>query len=397
MGLFFNQLTFMKRLLILLLISLSWITSQTFAEEDISWLDYSSLTQENLKICSQLSSGWEKTQCYNKIFKTFWAKNETQCLLILVPWKLRNILPRGNLTTDEYYNLLDSTFSLIQKYCSDKYAQRITYLTPTQKLEQEYDYKENKLYEQLKARPYGCIQPRDFEWPWAYIASLNRITTYENVCKNWMTDEEHEKAVKEFVPYLNSPAEFFDNTALWGTFYSDIIGIKTTNNWNIEEEVNNLITGLKKYKNTFIKSDISDKTLKEFFLKKAKEIDPVAEKKKQQAIKQKTAQEKRKQDKLLKDTIAPFAQYINTPYKQYFYNMMQEHYLKELANVNDPTQTSFVSLDEKNNAILATATEFADYILINWAINPEKVVKKWQEDNLREAIIADVAKRYSIR
>lgn len=278
------------------------------------------------------------------------------------------------------------------------FSHSVSAMTDAQyRTELAYTTKENKLYDQWKARPYGCIQKIDFEWPWAYYATANRLTTYQNVCKNWMTDEEHEKAVQEFVPYLNSPSIFYDNAALWRTFHSNIISIKTNNQWSIEEEVNNLIIGLKEYKNKFIKTDVSDKVLKEFFLKKAKEIDPVAEKKKQQAIKQKTAQEKRKQDKLLKDTIAPFAQYINTPYKQYFYNMMQEHYLKELANVNDPTQTSFESLDEKNNAILATATEFADYILINWAINPEKVVKKWQEDNLREAIIADVVKRYSIR
>ena len=256
-----------------------------------------------------------------------------------------------------------------------------------------YTETEHSLYEKLKAKPYGCIQKIDFEWPWAYYATANRLTTYENVCKNWMTDEEHEKAVQEFVPYLNSPSIFYDNAALWRTFYSNIISIKTNNQWSIEEEVNNLIIGLKKYKNKFINTDVSDKVLKEFLLKKAKEIDPVAEKKKQQAIKQKAAQEKRKQDNLVKDTIKPFAQYINTQYKQYFYNAMQEHYLKELANVNDPTQTSFESLDEKKNTILATANEFADYILINGAINPASVVKKWQEDNLREAILEDVLKR----
>ncbi len=386
----------MNRLLILLFISLVWIIPRSFAEENTSWLDFSSLTQENLKSCSQIISGWVKTQCYSKIFKTFWEKDKKQCLSILAPWKLRNILPRGNLTTDEYFNLQNSTSQLIQSYCSDKYAQIKVHLTPTQRQEQDYTYEENKLYNQYKAKPYWCIQKIDFEWPWAYYATINRQTTFENVCKNWMTDEEHEKAVKEFVPYLNSPSLFYDYPWLWGKFYSDIIRIKTMNNWTIEEEIDNLVIGLKKYKNKFIRNDVSDKFLKDFFLKKAKEIDPVEEKKKQQAIKQKAVQEKRKQDKLVKDTIKPFAQYINNQYKQYFYNAMQERYLKELANVNDPTQTSFESLDEKQSALLATATQFADYILIDGAISPASVVKKWQEDNLREAILEDVVKRYNI-
>lgn len=278
------------------------------------------------------------------------------------------------------------------------FSQSVSAMTDAQyRAELTYTTKENTLYDQWKVKPYGCIQKIDFEWPWAYYAIANRLTTYENVCKNWMTDDEHEKAVQEFAPYLNSPSIFYDNVALWRTFHSNIISIKTNNQWSIEEEVNNLIIGLKKYKNKFIKTDVSDKVLKEFLLKKAKEIDSVAEKNKQQAIKQKAAQEKRKQDILVKDTIKPFTKYINTQYKQYFYNAMQEHYLKELANVNDPTQTSFESLDEKKNAILAIANEFADYILINGAINPASVVKKWQEDALRNAIMEDVMKRYNIQ
>jgi hypothetical protein len=253
-----------------------------------------------------------------------------------------------------------------------------------------YTAKENKFSEQYKAKPYGCLQPKwwnQYNMPWDYSSH------YENVCIDGMTDEEHEKAVKEFAPYLNNPSLFYDYPALWQKFRSDIISIKTTNNWTIDEEIDNLIIGLKKYKNKFIKNDVLDKSLKEFLLKKVKEIDPLKEKKKQQVLKQKAAQEKRKQDNLVKDTIKPFAIYINNQYKQYFYNSMQEHYLKELANVNDPTQTSFESLDEKKNAIFATANEFADYILINGAINPASVVKKWQEDNLREAIMEDVLRR----
>lgn len=384
----------MKKFIIALFISFLLNVSWSFAEENTSWLNFSFLTQENLKNCSQIISGWVKTQCYNKIFETFWEKDKKQCLSILAPWKLRNILPRENLTTDEYFNLQNSTSQLILSYCSDKYTQIKIHLTPTQRQEQDYNYEENKLYNQYKAKPYWCIQKIDFKWPWAYYATINRQTTYQNVCKNWMTDEEHEKAIKEFAPYLNNPSLFYDYPALWQKFRSDIISIKTTNNWTIDEEADNLIIGLKKYKNTFIKNDVSDKSLKEFLLKKAKEIDPVVEKKNQQAMQQKAAQEKRKQDKLVKDTIKPFAQYINNQYKQYFYNAMQEHYLKELANVNDPNQTSFESLDEKQSALLATATEFADYILINGAINPASVVKKWQEDNLREAILEDVLKRF---
>ncbi len=260
-----------------------------------------------------------------------------------------------------------------------------------------YTETEHSLYEKLKAKPYGCIQKIDFEWPWAYYATANRLTTYENVCKNWMTDEEHEKAVQEFVPYLNSPSIFYDNVALWRTFHSNIISIKTNNQWSIEEEVNNLIIGLKKYKNKFIKTDVSDKVLKEFLLKKAKEIDPVLEKKKQQAIKQKAAQEKRKQEKLIKDTITPFSQYLNPKYNKYFYNSMQEHYIKILIAINDPKENQWETELDKNAAIINTANSFADYILEDsdfWSYDSTLVVKKWQEDALREKIMEDVFKRY---
>lgn len=265
--------------------------------------------------------------------------------------------------------------------------------------DEKYSDQQSKLYDQWKARPYGCLQPIDFQWPWAYYASSNRLTKYENVCKtkDGMTDDQHETAVKEFVPYLNSPSIFFDNPALWWTFYSDILKIKTTKKWTIDQEVNGVISSLKKYKDTFIKKDVSDKVLKEFLLKKAKEIDPVKEKQKQQAKKQKDLAEKKKQEKLVQDTIAPFAQYINPQYKLYFYNSMQEHYIKELANVNDSAQTSFENLADKQSAILTTANDFADYILINWTTEPSLVVKKWMEDALRGAITEDVMKRYNIQ
>ena len=39
-----------------------------------------------------------------------------------------------------------------------------------------------------------------------------------------MTDEEHEKAVKEFAPYLKNPSRFYDK--LWTHYKENILKIK---------------------------------------------------------------------------------------------------------------------------------------------------------------------------
>jgi len=35
-------------------------------------------------------------------------------------------------------------------------------------------------------------------------------SAYENVCIDGMTDEEHERVVKEFMPYVKNPSLFYD-------------------------------------------------------------------------------------------------------------------------------------------------------------------------------------------
>lgn len=257
-----------------------------------------------------------------------------------------------------------------------------------------------------QANPYGCFQPLSYSDA-SLISAFSAGSTYEDVCKyNWMTEEEHIAEVKEFVPYVNSPSIFYDR--IWSQIKSSIFTIKTTKNKSkqitveafIDKSIKNIKESIDLKGNKYIKSDVSDDTFRTFLLKKANELDPKIEAQKSkarlQAKKQKELLEKKKQDKLMKDAIAPFVQYINPQYKQYFYNSMQEHYIKELANVNDPAQTSFENLAEKQSAILTTANDFADYILINWTTEPSLVVKKWMEDTLRDAITEDVMKRYNI-
>jgi hypothetical protein len=66
---------------------------------------------------------------------------------------------------------------------------------------------------------------------------------------------------------------------------------------------------------------------------------------------------------LVKDTIAPFIQYINARYNKYFYNAMQEKYLKILSQINDPKENVWETELDKNAAIINTSSDFADYIL----------------------------------
>ena len=274
------------------------------------------------------------------------------------------------------------------------FSHSVSAMTDAQyRAEIRYTTKENKFSEQYKAKPYWCLQPKwwiQYNMPWDYSSH------YENVCKDGMTDGEHELAVKEFEPYLKNPSRFYDK--LWIKYKEHIVNIKqwkTTT--TLEQYVDGIIKDINRYKNEFQKDWVSKDTLRAFIQKKVNEVDVKAEIQKKQAIKQKAAQEKRKQEKLLKDTIAPFAQYLNPRYNQYFYNAMQEHYLKILIAINDPKENFWETELDKNAAIINTANSFADYILEGsdyWSYDPALVVKKWQEDVLREKIMEDVLKRY---
>lgn len=273
--------------------------------------------------------------------------------------------------------------------------QSVSAMSNASRLTAEFSYRQKQENEKYKANPYWCFQPDSMGNRLMAIA-YSAGSTYVNACKyTWMTEEEHIEGVKMFVPYLNSPAEFFDSPTLWATFRAEILKIKSTkNSWTVEGYVDEVITKLKKQGNKFIKTDVSGSVLREFFLKLANEIDPVKEKQKQQAKKKQALADKKKKEKLIQDTIAPFAKYINKSKYEYVYNLMQEHYIKNLASVDDPTQSSYDNPYERLDDILGFAKEFADYVLIDWPTNPELVVKKWMEDALREAIMEDVMKRY---
>lgn len=256
--------------------------------------------------------------------------------------------------------------------------------------DEKFAEKENTLYEQWKTKPYGCLQPK---WWNQYNIVWDYTSHYENVCIEGMTDSEHELVVKEFEPYLNNPSRFYDK--LWLHYKENIVKIKqwgTTT--TLEKYVDGIMKDIERYKNEFKKVWVSKDTLKTFIQKKANDVNVKAEVQKKQEIKKKALAEKRKQDKLVTDTIAPFSQYINKPLYQYVYNIMQEKYLKVLIQINDPKENQWETELDKNAAILNTASEFADYILIDGSTNPASVVKRWQEDALRDAITEDVMKRY---
>lgn len=256
--------------------------------------------------------------------------------------------------------------------------------------DEEYTEKENKLYEQYKANPYWCLQPK---WGNQYKMTWDYTSNYENVCVNGMADEEHQKIVKEFEPYVKNPSRFYDK--LWTKYKENIVKIKQ---WQTTTTLGEYTTGIMKdinrYKSDFLKDWVSQKTLKDFIQKKANEVDVKSEIQKKQVIKNKALAEKKKQQKELEDTIKPFSQYVNKSYWQYLYNAMKEHYLKPLELINNPSETSWETELDKNAAIINTANDFADYVLINWATNPSVVVKKWQEDTLRDAIMEDVMTKY---
>lgn len=277
-------------------------------------------------------------------------------------------------------------------------TQQVSALTESQRQaksirESEYKNQELKLHNQWKAKPYWCLQ----KVPWwsqkQFYYNQNQYSLYENVCIDGMTDEEHEKVVKEFEPYVKNPSLFYDKT--WTDAKKVLLLIKKWETHETQEGLIDRIVNQYVYggdtQSSYQKEWVSKKTFKDFITKKMNEIDAnkeiSKEKAKVQAKKQKEAQEKRTLNKLIQDTSKPYLGFIIKGKQKQFYLDYQRviaPYFKDLSPQQNITNEF---IDTVSSSIL---NALADFEATQNSIIP------WKEDEFKETFTSNISKQYWI-
>ena len=262
----------------------------------------------------------------------------------------------------------------------------------TEAAKREYLKQEAKYYDQYQAKPYWCLQKKPW-WTNAMRVVYQSSSAYENVCIDGMTDEEHERVVKEFMPYVKNPSLFYDK--IWLDAKKVLL---LNRKWETSETKEDIIENIIKYyvygwvtKSDFKKEGVSQKAFRDFITKKMNEIDVdkeiTKEKAKLQAKRQKEAQEKRAMDKLVKDTAKPYLQYIIKGKQKQFYI----DYQKVIA----PYFKDFPPQQNITNEYIDTVSSSIINALWDFEATQNSIIP-WKEEEFKDTMSYNLSKKYWI-